>query len=144
MPVVCVSNEARGNPAGARLRRWYLCVSLAPQFTQYTVNCTSRDSISHLLTYLVVYIIARCSSLNTTTFCLIRICNVLPHPTLWIEPAYGSGIPPMQQRRIRQVRVASHGRRAYYRVRRAHYRVARGARGATSGSSQGRANYDCV
>ena len=56
-------------------------VSLAPQFIRYTVNCASRDSVSHLLTHLVVYIIARCSSLNTTTFCLIHICPVLPHPT---------------------------------------------------------------
>jgi len=56
-------------------------VSLAPQFTRYTVNCTSRDCVSHLLTYLVVYIIARCSSLNTTTFCLFPVCPVLPHPT---------------------------------------------------------------
>jgi len=56
-------------------------VSLAPQFIKYTVNCTSRDCVSHLLTHLVVYIIARCSSLNTTTFCLIYICPVLPHPT---------------------------------------------------------------
>jgi hypothetical protein len=45
------------------------------------VNCNPRDSVSHLLTHLVVYIIARCSSLNTTTFCLIRVCTVLPHPT---------------------------------------------------------------
>jgi hypothetical protein len=43
---------------------------LAPQFIRYTVNCISRDSASHLLTYLVVYIIARCSSLNTTAFFL--------------------------------------------------------------------------
>jgi hypothetical protein len=59
----------------------YERVSLAPQFIRYTVNCTSRDSASHLLTHLVVYIIARCSSLNTTTFCLIHVCPVLPHPT---------------------------------------------------------------
>jgi hypothetical protein len=45
-------------------------VSIAPQFTRYTVNCISRDSTSHLLTHLVVYIIALCSSLNTTTFFL--------------------------------------------------------------------------
>jgi hypothetical protein len=45
------------------------------------VNCTSRNSASHLITHLVVYIIARCSSLNTTTFCLIHVCPVLPHPT---------------------------------------------------------------
>ena len=56
-------------------------VSLAPQFIRYTVNCISRDSVSHLLTHLVVYIIARCSSLNTTTFCLFPVCPVLPHPT---------------------------------------------------------------
>jgi hypothetical protein len=59
-------------------------VSLAPQFIRYTVNCTSRDSASHLPTHLVVYIIARCSSLNTTTFCLIHVCPVLPHPTALI------------------------------------------------------------
>ena len=57
-------------------------VSLAPQFIRYTVNCTSRDSISHLLTHLVVYTLARCSSLNTTTFCLFPVCPVLPHPTV--------------------------------------------------------------
>jgi len=61
----------------------YSDVSLAPQFIRYTVNCTSRDSVSHLLTQLVVYIIARCSSLNITTFCLIHICPVLPHPTTY-------------------------------------------------------------
>jgi len=55
---------------------------LALQFIRYTVNCTSRDSVSHLLTHLVVYIIARCSSLNTTTFCLFPVCPVLPHPTV--------------------------------------------------------------
>ena len=60
-------------------------VSLAPQFIRYTVNCASRDSVSHLLTHLVVYIIARCSSLNTTTLCLIRICPVLPDPTYSIN-----------------------------------------------------------
>jgi hypothetical protein len=43
------------------------------------VNCISRDSTSHLLTHLVVYIIALCSSLNTTTFFLF--CPVLPYPT---------------------------------------------------------------
>ena len=59
-----------------------LNVSLAPQFIRYTVNCTSRDCVSRLLTHLVVYIIARCSSLNTTTFCLFPVCPVLPHPTL--------------------------------------------------------------
>ena len=62
-----------------RLRRHI--VSLAPQFIRYTVNCTSRDCVSHLLTHLVVYIIAHCSSLNTTTFCLFSVCPVLPHPT---------------------------------------------------------------
>jgi len=56
-------------------------VSLAHQFTRYTVNCTSRDPTSHLPTHLVVYIIARCSSLNTTTFCLFPVCPVPPHPT---------------------------------------------------------------
>jgi hypothetical protein len=65
---------------------WY-CVSLAPQFIRYTVNCTSRDSASHLITHLVVYIIARCSFLNTTTFCLIHVCPVLPHPTYCIADA---------------------------------------------------------
>lgn len=57
------------------------CVSLAPQFSWYTVNCISLDSVSHLLTHLVVYIIALCSSLNTTTFCIIHVYTVLPHPT---------------------------------------------------------------
>lgn len=58
-----------------------LSVSLAPQSTRYTVNCIARDAISHLLTHLVVYIIALYSSLNTTTFCLPHFSSV-PHPTL--------------------------------------------------------------
>jgi len=66
-------------------RRSKYVVSLASQFIRYTVNCTSRDSVSHLLTHLVVYIIARCSSLNTTTFCLFPVCPVLPHPTCIIS-----------------------------------------------------------
>ena len=63
-------------------RARYYIVSLAPQFTRYTVNCVSRDSVSHLLTHLVVYIIAPFSSLNTTTFCLIPNYTVLPHLTV--------------------------------------------------------------
>jgi hypothetical protein len=58
-----------------------LSVSPAPQFERCTVKCFSRDSISHLLTHPVVYIIALCSSLNTTTFCLLDVCPVRPHPT---------------------------------------------------------------
>jgi hypothetical protein len=57
-------------------------VSLAPWFTPYTVNHISRDALSHLLTHLVVYTIALCSSLITTIFCLLYVCPVLPHPTL--------------------------------------------------------------
>jgi hypothetical protein len=59
-----------------------LHVSLAPQFTRCTVNCISRNFVSCLLTHLVVYIIARFSSLNTTTFCLTNVYTVLPHLTL--------------------------------------------------------------
>jgi len=77
------------NYASPRVRRgktkltcMVMSVSLAPQFIRYTVNCTSRDSASHLLTHLVVYIIARCSSLNRTTFCLFPVCPVFPHPTM--------------------------------------------------------------
>jgi len=57
-------------------------VSLAHQFTRYTVNCTSRDPTSHLITHLVAYIIARCSSLNTTTFFFLSV----PHLTYNIRP----------------------------------------------------------
>jgi hypothetical protein len=59
-----------------------MCVSLALQFTRYTVNCILCDSVSHLLTHLVVYIIATFSSLNTTTFCLIHVYTVPPHLTM--------------------------------------------------------------
>jgi len=41
------------------------------------MDCTSRDPTSHLITHLVVYIIARCSSLNTTTFFFLSV----PHLT---------------------------------------------------------------
>jgi len=50
-----------------------------PGTSVHTVHC-----VSHLLTHLVVYIIARRSSLNTTTFCLFPVCPVLPHPTYCI------------------------------------------------------------
>jgi len=80
-----VTNKLLVWSAAKEARKFILSVSLAPQFIRDTVNCTSRDSVSHLLTHLVVYKIARCSSLNTTTFCLIHICPVLPHPTLYLE-----------------------------------------------------------
>jgi hypothetical protein len=63
-------------------------VSLAPQFTRYTVNCISCNIVSHLLTHPVVYIIALCSSLNTTTFCLFSSCLLCPDPN-----NYEPGIP---------------------------------------------------
>jgi hypothetical protein len=60
-------------------------VSLAPQFIRYTVNCTSRDSASHLITHLVVYIIARCSSLDTTIFFLSSaLSSHIPQETRYI------------------------------------------------------------
>jgi hypothetical protein len=40
-----------------------------------------------------VYIIARCSSLNTTTFCLIHVCPVLPRPTHSIVQRLGVKFP---------------------------------------------------
>ena len=83
-----------------RIKSAYECVSLAPQFIRYAVNCISRDSVSHLLTHLVVYIIARCSSLNTTTFCLFPVCPVLPHPTHSIQPVPSVPTPITQMSSI--------------------------------------------
>jgi hypothetical protein len=69
-----------------------LVVNLAPWFTQYNVNYISRDALSHLLTHLVVHIIALYSSLDTITFCLPRVCPVLPHPTVMcpVSPNYAA------------------------------------------------------
>ena len=63
-------------------------VSLAHQFTRYTVNCTSRDPTSHLITYLDVYIIARCSSLNTTTFFFLSVLHLTSFSSNMLRPSH--------------------------------------------------------
>jgi hypothetical protein len=52
-----------------------------------------RDTVSHLITHPVVYIIAPCSSLKTTTFCLFRhVCSVLTPTVSCVRPQGGQ--PP--------------------------------------------------
>jgi hypothetical protein len=51
------------------------------------VNCLSHVTLRHLLTHLGVYIIALCSSFNTTTFCFLHVCSVLT-PTYEYEYEY--------------------------------------------------------
>jgi len=60
------------------------CVSPAPQFTGYMCTASLTSFFIACLIILVVYMIALCSSINTTTFCLFYVCSVLT-PTAWID-----------------------------------------------------------
>ena len=68
----------------------YNHVSPAPQFTGYMCTASLTSFFIACLFILVVYIIALCSSINTTTFCRFYVCSVLT-PTNHIAEQTGSG-----------------------------------------------------